>query len=269
MDKNQLTREFRQIGARAKLRREMPARRLATRSNDRFSIDVASDKKGEFFDINIMDDALDFHVLDIQPRDRHLLLFVRGRAVDSTRPFQERLLCGHDERHWFVAGVTAGSRVDEAKESLKPDEAKLSQQRNRVKPKNRHRRRNTGYVRQGEWFFVPTPRTVPDDWLVLRNEPIQRARGKPHTVEFIYRRGGTTVHVCRKYPYGLTKSEFKKLLRERPEEKNMPWRTMSRNPEVFAKGRVRHPDHKTITLSGWHRVVGNREIGSTSVAFLD
>jgi hypothetical protein len=29
---------------------------------------------------------------------------------------------------------------------------------------------------------------------------------------------------------------------------------------VFARGAVRHPDHKTIELRGWYRVVKNLEV---------
>jgi len=47
---------------------------------------------------------------------------------------------------------------------------------------------------------------------------------------------------------------------------------MRRNPAVYAKGRIRHADHKTITLHGWHRVLMNTEGQSKAmrnVAFLD
>jgi hypothetical protein len=47
---------------------------------------------------------------------------------------------------------------------------------------------------------------------------------------------------------------------------------MRRNPGVYVRGRVRHPDHATITLPGWHRVVMNTEAQSRAmrnVAFLD
>jgi len=44
---------------------------------------------------------------------------------------------------------------------------------------------------------------------------------------------------------------------------------MARGAEVYAKGRVRHPDHKTIVLPFWHRVLPNREVSSVNVAFLD
>jgi hypothetical protein len=47
---------------------------------------------------------------------------------------------------------------------------------------------------------------------------------------------------------------------------------MSRNAQVSVRGRVRHADHKTITLHGWHRVLMNTEHQSRTmrnVAFLD
>jgi hypothetical protein len=44
---------------------------------------------------------------------------------------------------------------------------------------------------------------------------------------------------------------------------------MIREPFLFVRGAVRHPDHKTIRLNGWHRVVLNREQRSQAVAFLD
>ena len=47
---------------------------------------------------------------------------------------------------------------------------------------------------------------------------------------------------------------------------------MRRNPGVYVRGRVRHADHATITLHGWHRVSMNTEGRSKAmknVAFLD
>jgi hypothetical protein len=49
-------------------------------------------------------------------------------------------------------------------------------------------------------------------------------------------------------------------------------RRMVRDPELYAKGAVRHPDHNTIVLRGWHRVLMNTEQGARAmrhVAFLD
>jgi hypothetical protein len=47
---------------------------------------------------------------------------------------------------------------------------------------------------------------------------------------------------------------------------------MRRNPKVYVRGRVRHPDHATVTLDGWHEVFSNTEHLSKAmgdVVFLD
>jgi hypothetical protein len=47
---------------------------------------------------------------------------------------------------------------------------------------------------------------------------------------------------------------------------------MQRNASVFVRGRVWHPEHKTIVLDEWHRVLMNTEReapGARSVVFLD
>ena len=47
---------------------------------------------------------------------------------------------------------------------------------------------------------------------------------------------------------------------------------MVRDADVYARGRVWHADHKTITLRGWHRVLMNTEgqsLAMRNVAFLD
>ena len=47
---------------------------------------------------------------------------------------------------------------------------------------------------------------------------------------------------------------------------------MVRDPDVYAKGTVRHPDHATIRLPEWHRVLMNTEQGAKAmrhVAFID
>jgi RimJ/RimL family protein N-acetyltransferase len=109
--------------------------------------------------------------------------------------------------------------------------------------------------------------------LVLGNEPLRRGNGgKPHWAEFCYRTGGETVYVCSRYPNGITEAQYKGILAGNPKAKGWGWRTMQRNPGVYVKGRIRHPDHATITLHGWHRVVMNTEGQSRAmrnVAFLD
>jgi hypothetical protein len=90
--------------------------------------------------------------------------------------------------------------------------------------------------------------------------------------EQLYRDGGTTVYVCSRHPNGLTGDEYRKLLKANPAAAKWGWRTMARNPVVYVRGKITHPDHATIRLDGWHRVemnTENRSRAMASVAFLD
>ena len=268
MDTNLLDIKFARIGARLKVA-DRPARR--TRTSGPISLDVQADHKGEFFEIVRQPEAeAEVAVLDVQPTDRHLLLLVREGKEKS------KFLCGHDERHWFVAGIPESAPVGtvrQAKEALKPAEVLSAQAGKRLKGKARNRRKNAAFVRQGEWFFLPVPGFVVDEKLILPNEPLRRGNGgKPHWTEFCYRTGGETVYVCSKHPNGVTEAQYKGILAGSPKAKGWGWRTMRRNPGVYVRGRVRHADHATITLHGWHRVVMNTEgqaKAMKNVAFLD
>ena len=268
MDTKLLDIKFARIGARLKVtdRRARPGHTTWA-----FSLDVQTDRKGEFFEIVRPPGAeAEVAVLDVQPADRHLLLLVREGQDKS------KFLCGHDERHWFVAGIPESAPVGtvrQAKEALKPAEVQTAQARQGLKAKARSRRKNAAYRRQGEWFFLPVPGFVVDEKLVLPNEPLTRGNGgKPHWAEFCYRTGGETVYVCSRYPNGVTEADYKDILAGSPKAKGWGWRTMRRNPGVYVKGRVRHADHATITLNGWHQVVMSTEGQSRAmrnVAFLD
>src|SRR5262249_8677602 len=161
-------------------------------------------------------------------------------------------LCGHDERHWFVAGVPESAPVGtvrQAKEALKPAEVRTAQALKRLKGEARDRRRNAAFVRQGEWFFLPDPGFAADETLVRRWEPLPRGNGgKPPHAEFLYRTGGELVHVCRKHPGGVTPEVYRRILVGDPAADGWGWRLMRRNPGVYVRGRVRHPDHATIHL---------------------
>lgn len=268
MDTNLLDLKFARIGARLKVA-DRPSRR--SRTSGPISLDVQTDRKGEFFEIIQQPGAeAEIDVLDVQPGDRHLLLLVREGKDKS------KFLCGHDERHWFVAGLPESAPVGtvrQAKEALKPAEVQTAQARHGLKSKARSRRKNAAYVRQGEWFFLPVADMAVDEKLVLWDEPLTRGNGgKPHWAEFCYRTGGESVHVCSRYPNGVTESQYQKIMAGNPKAKGWGWRTMRRNPGVYVRGRIRHPDHATITLHGWHRVVMNTEGQSRAmrnVAFLD
>jgi hypothetical protein len=163
--------------------------------------------------------------------------------------------------------------VVQAKEALKPSEVRTAQARRGLGAEAGNRRKNQAFRRQGEWFFIPAPNLLVDERSVLRNEPLQRSNGgKPHWVEFCYRTGGVQVFVCPRRPNGVTETQYLRLLAADPAARQWGWRSMRRNPEVYVRGHVRHADHKTIVLHGWHRVLMNTEGQSRAlrnVAFLD
>jgi hypothetical protein len=265
MNTTLIERQFTKIGARAKVSADL---RRAFQIG--VSIDIARDDEGEYFDIALGRDAPDeLTVLDAQPRLRHLLLM--SREEDGKHKF----LCGHDERHWFVAAVperAAASNVKTAFEALRPRAVHSQLDRKRVKRKNRNRRRNEAFLRQGEWFFVPVgDRTFPP-LLTLRNEPLRRGAGKPHICEELVRIGGELVYVSAQHPNGVTEAQYRKLISRKPELRNLQWVSQRRNPGVFVRGKVRHADHKTIVLDGWHQVLMNTEtqaVAMRHVAFID
>src|SRR5215203_177788 len=130
MDAHLLERHFAKIGARAKLR-AVPGI---------VSINIGHDRDGEFFDVAAgRAPVAELSVIDAQPRLRHLVLMSRESNG------KHKFLCGHDERHWFVAAVpetAAVSTVATAMEALKPTDVRRLQDRLAVKPRKRNRRRN-------------------------------------------------------------------------------------------------------------------------------
>jgi hypothetical protein len=158
-------------------------------------------------------------------------------------------------------------------EALQPQEVRTSVQRRVKRIKNRLRRRNEAFVRQGEWFFIPAPNLTVNEKLIRKNEPISRGNGgKPHVCQYLYRLGGIAVFVCSRYPQGVAPDRYRQLLLTNEAAKRWNWTSRVSNPTVYARGRVSHSDHKTIVLNDWHRVVMNTEWsapGAQAVVFLD
>lgn len=267
MSREILERSFQKMGARVKFGSHEVRRRWRSSVIRDFSLDVQSDRHGEYFLIRHNPGSnTELVVLDVQPRDRHLLLMSRNGSE------KHRFLLGHDERHWFVAGIPEKapvSRVRDAKSALKPD-AVIAGERG-LRSKERDRRVNAARIRQGEWFFVPAPDAPVAGLLVLRKEPLIRSGGgKPHVCDELCRYGGETVYVSPGAPAGLTEDRYKAL--SDGERKRWNWRVMRRNPKVYVRGRVRHSDHKTVILEGWHEVFTNTEhlsFAMRNVVFLD
>lgn len=251
-------------------------------------LNVIREAGRERFVLRVDDDSVD-RVLarDVRPRERHLLLEMRIIASGQT-PGWRRFLCGHDEREWFAAAIPEDrpvAKVTEAFEALKPMPVLNAQLRAGVPASRRHRRRNEAFIRQGEWYFVPLP-DLDRLWatgslrdangnpaVILRDEPLRRGRGKPHTVEEILRVGGELVYVSdvHRSRSVISQSAYRTWKRNHPQAPD-PWRPMRRDPTVFARGRVRHRDHATILLRGWHQVFVNTEhqsIAGRNLLFLD
>lgn len=269
MNAKQIESKFVAMGARFKWNDQPDAR-----TPNEYAMDIKHDRRGEFFEFQAsgpLGKTLDVNVLQTDKRDRHLLLFVRtpeGKAA--------RFLCGHDEREWFVAAVPGGaSSVLQAKEALKPQPIRARQSELKVPSRLRNRRKNAAFRRQGEWFFVPAsawPRDQINEKFVLHNEPLRRGAGKPHIVEQLYRVAGEVVYVCAKHPNGVSEPRYRRLLQQKPSAAQWGWRMLRRNPRVYARGKIRHSDHATITLPEWQRVVLNTETETDAmrnVAFLD
>jgi hypothetical protein len=230
---------------------------------------ITKDRK-ELFEIAIQKDVLnklELSILEVQPKERHLVLLAKQLDDNGNVITKDHFLCGHDERHLFVASVGSVSTVAAAKASLKPPE--IIDQEIGLNTKKRNRRKTKIFKRQGEWFFIPA-NIDPDPDLIRKDEPLVRGRGsKPHMAQFAYRAGGESVKVCRQHPNGLTQTEYTNLIERSPRAKHYIWRDMQRNALVYVKGHVRHLDHATLTLDSWHRVLMNTERRTDAVAFLD
>jgi hypothetical protein len=134
---------------------------------------------------------------------------------------KRHLLCGKDEQHLFVAPLAARvSTVHQAHAALFNPVVKQAEARAGAEA-----------VRQGEWFFVP-------------------ARAEQLAV--IAAQAGKSVFVRIHVPV----TDGQGARRGRPHRVD---ELVVIGAEVFARGSVRHPDHKTVRLGEWHQVFGNRE----------
>ena len=227
-----------------------------------YRFDIVRDRRSEYFELrgSRLDELVVQHV---DRHARHILLRGLNRQVTqengTTKSTLSRFLCGHDERHWFVAGIADPvATVRDAKLSLAPAAIREAVARER----HRDRRHNDVFIRQGEWFFVPA--MPPVRTVILRNEPIRRGRGKPHFCEEVIRHGGVTVRLYQGRELG--DAEFAELVAK---NRRLPYRQMVRDAAVYARGRVRHDDHATIVLETWHRIYLNGESFTEHVAFYD
>ena len=269
MNSATLEKNFAKIGARVEVKE--PKNRVrspntgvsvkveGTGRNEHFVLEVGKDFKGEI------------HTLDVQPQDRHMILQIVHNPGDNSRMAlaPEKFLVGHDEMHFFAASVgRAVTKVRDAKEHLMPTRIKDHVLKVDLRKKDKFKRRNEAFLRQGEWFFVPRKNMTVDKKYILHNEPLIRDRqSKPHIMSECYRVGGTNVWVYLNRV--LTETQFKHLYKTNPED-SKKYRQMRRNPQVFCRGKIKHADHHTLELGNvWHEVAMNSEFRSASLGFLD
>jgi hypothetical protein len=271
-----LNRFFSRMGARVELLESAPVPRRWNRARSReesprIVLDIRRDKRGEYFEIRMAPGgAQEIVVLNMRPREKHLLLLSRQFGEHGQFLAKQKFLCGHDEKHWFVAAIPESepvSTVADAKIALKPEEIRAREQALGISRKESFRRRNAAFVRQGEWFFVPEVDFAVNPMVVLGNEPLSRGNGgKPHWAEECCRFGGEAVYVSGQYPTGLSALEYNRLPEQQRKRGN--FRVMQRDAAVHVRGEIRHPDHETVTLKGWHRVFMNTENRSSAMRFL-
>ena len=258
-----LTKKFEKMGASVSFNEGM--------ARNGISVNIINRK----FQITVDDESqLDISIPDVQKDDRHLLMFVKSPDLrPGVKEPPQRYLCGHDERDWFVAAVpesSGASNVREAREALKPRSIREAQ-KGKLKTKDLNKGRNEVFTRQGEWFFTPVNIKEPEDYEIHKKEEIRRGGGSPHVVEEIYRRGGTTAYACSKYPDGVTQEKYNEIIK-RDNGSIQDWKSYTVDAAVFGRGWVRHRDHKTINLPGWHRIEMNTEnqaMAMRNVTFLD
>ena len=110
------------------------------------------------------------------------------------------------------------------------------------------------FLRHGEWLFVPAPGLVVNSNRIRRHAAVHREA--PVVVEF-YRTGGEAVYFSASQRRVLTVPQYRKLLRQRPSAVKEDWRIRQRDVANYGRGTVLHPEHRSITLHGWHRILMN------------
>jgi len=207
----------------------------------RLSIDTRGKKrKREYFHIFYGHPDNDIRVIDVDPKRRQLILLVR----EPEREFTVRVWNSRENKY-----VTKIRRTPDfyRKYLLGMDESHLfiSQVEDGAKPINKvkdahkflkprevmQKEENTSQVkRQGEWFFIPATLEELNEinsniHKVLKKVPIENTSRNPHIADLLI--------------------EIDDLGK-------------------FAKGKIKHPEHKTLKLHGWFKILKNLEIRDDS-----
>lgn len=269
-----VVKQFDRIGARLIVSQAVdPTRRMARAANGLalagrpYDLDVRRDRRhGEHYLLRVSPAAgAEFRVLQANTPARHLLL----HALSAADTRGERFLCGHDERHWFVAGIPAAvTTVTDARRALLPRELQDAT----FTADELSRRHGKKFKRQGEWFFVPA--TVDQlreigDRPILHGEKLQRGTraSKPHVVSELVRFGGQQVVLFGGKEY--TPAAWDKFVADGGGRVSGRADRRVKDAMVFVRGSVRHSDHATLILPDWYRVFMNGEAFSVNMSFYD
>jgi hypothetical protein len=161
-------------------------------------------------------------------RENHAWVWIRQHTVGRARHF----LCGMDEAHLFIALLPDEvASVRAAHASLRDELVDVLEEAAPHKT-----------VRQGEWFFVAVPEAEEREVAYFARKVLRVARrvgiaeaagirrvGRPHVAD--------EVLVVR----------------------GIPDAAGDMSERIYARGAVHHPDHATLVLDVWRRVVPNRE----------
>lgn len=233
------------------------------RNSDIFGMRVSGGMHKEVFEMQPGHETNTIEVLDSDKDAKQILLMVKEEEREftttewdtkqqthvevkrKTDPSKRKFLIGMDERSYFMAPVADNSiNIRDAKEKLR----------------NPNLKRSDSITRQGEWFFV---RAHEQDFI---NEEVESGRaikyskvgigavignrgGKPHV-------GDEVVRIrTERFPQEDLKPSLERLYRgiRSGRDLSLP------GDMVFVRGKVRHPDHKTVEFSAWHRVYRNTE----------
>ena len=114
-----LDRFFSRMGARVKVMEAAPSplrmrwnRTGSTEQPPQIVIHIRRDKAGEFFEIRTAPGSRqEIDVLNLQPREKHLVLLSRQFDAQDELLAKQKFLCGRDEKHWFVAAIPGNEPV--------------------------------------------------------------------------------------------------------------------------------------------------------------
>lgn len=176
----------------------------------------------------VKEEAREFTTLEWNSKTKKMDREVKHKTPKSVRKF----LLGLDERQLFMAQVNSkATTVLQAHEMLKNPivhtaEGKVGRA-----------------IRQGEWFFLPCTsleiaeleKSIKKMLLVVKkNQRIGNLGGKPHIAEELVDKSAPRLQ------YGF------------------PIRSRA---DIYVRGKIKHPDHETVELKQWRRVLKNMEEG--------